>query len=420
LLKVKQAKGHALPCVSLCSSQGGFFSVPVCIDLNRVNFLRRAAISISPPPTRRAKIPMNLEIMSRDNNEKYTVVIVDDERPILTELNILLNRRYNVYTFQNPEEVEDFVDNNQVDLIVCDELMPEMRGSVLLSRLHKKHPDVCKVVLSGQAEKNDIVRAINEGHIFNFLFKPVNQQQLQNVIEKGIENRVLKLTLERQNIELKNYSENLEKMVQERTAQLVKAHERVKQLDGNKMFFLIYLTNEINSPLDRIQKLAEILLTYFGLAGSNLKPDMRLVPLQETFSGLLANRKDALAARSVTVDDRVSPGVTVKTDPEYLDRVLGAVIDNAISFSNPGGKIVLDAVSHNGKTRISVSDSGKGIEPEDLENIFKAFVLEPEKRRPAGFGLNLPLAGILVNALGGKLWAESPGPGKGATFYLEL
>ncbi len=363
---------------------------------------------------------MNFDIMSRDNNEKYTLVIVDDERPILTELKILLKRRYNVHTFENPEEVEDFVDNNQVDLIICDELMPEMRGSVLLSRVHKKHPDVCKVVLSGQAEKNDIVRAINEGHIFNFLFKPVNQQQLLNVIEKGIENRMLKLTLERQNVELKNYSENLEKMVQERTAQLVKAHERVKQLDGNKMSFLIYLTNEINSPLDRIQKLAEILLTYFGLAGSNLKPDMGQVDLKGTVSGLLANKKSALAARPVTVDDRVSPGMTVKTDHEYLERVLGAFIDNAICFSNPGGEIVLDAVSHNGKTRISVADTGKGIAAEDLKNIFKAFVLEPEKRRPAGFGLNLPVAGILVNALGGKLWAESPGPGKGATFYLEL
>jgi signal transduction histidine kinase len=358
--------------------------------------------------------------MSRNNNEKYTVVIVDDERPILTELKILLKRGYNVHTFENPEEVEDFVDCNQVDLIICDELMPEMRGSVLLSRLHKKHPDVCKVVLSGQAEKNDIVRAINEGHIFNFLFKPVNQQQLLNVIEKGIENRMLKLTLERQNIELKNYSENLEKMVQERTAQLVKAHERVKQLDGNKMSFLIYLTNEINSPLDRIQKLAETLLTYFGLAGSNLKPDMRQIALKDTISVLLAGRKSAMAARTVTVDDRISPGMTVKADPEYLERVLGAFIDNAISFSNPGGKIILDAVSHNSKIRISVADAGKGIDAADLEDIFKAFVLEPEKRRPSGFGLSLPLAGILVNALGGKLWAESPGPGKGATFYLEL
>lgn len=363
---------------------------------------------------------MNLDIMPRNDNGKYTVVIVDDELPILTELKILLKRRYNVHTFENPEEVEGFVDSNEVDLVICDELMPEMRGSVLLSRLHKKHPDVCKVVLSGQAEKNDIVRAINEGHIFNFLFKPVNQQQLLNVIEKGIENRMLKLALERQNIELKNYSENLEKMVQERTAQLVKAHERVKQLDGNKMSFLIYLTNEINSPLDRIQKLAEILLTYFGLAGSNLKPDMRQVAVRKTFAGLLANRKDALAARSLTVDDRVGEGVEVKADPEYLERVLGAVIDNAICFSNAGGEIVFDAVPHNDKTRISVADAGKGIAPEDLKNIFKAFELEPEKRRPAGFGLSLPLAAILVNALGGKLWAESPGPGMGAVFYLEL
>ncbi|MEW6519870.1 MAG: response regulator [Thermodesulfobacteriota bacterium] len=363
---------------------------------------------------------MNLDIMPRDSNQRFTVVIVDDERPILTELRILLKRNYDVYTFENPEEVEAFVDNHQVDLIICDELMPEMRGSVLLSRLHRKHPDVCKVVLSGQAEKNDIVRAINEGHIFNFLFKPVNQQQLLNVIEKGIENRMLKLTLERQNIELKNYSENLEKMVQERTAQLVKAHERVKQLDGNKMSFLIYLTNEINSPLDRIQKLAETLLTYFGLAGSNLKPDSRQVVLKEIIAVLLAGRQGALTARSLTVEDRVSPGAAVKADPEYLERVLGAVIDNAISFSDPGGRIIVDAVSHNGKTRISVADTGKGIAAEDLGNIFKAFVLEPEKRRPAGFGLSLPLAAILVNALGGRLWAESPGPEQGSTFYLEL
>jgi len=363
---------------------------------------------------------MNLGLKHKDNKTKYTVVIVDDERPILTELKILLKRSYNVYTFENPEEVEGFIDNNQVDLIICDELMPEMRGSVLLSRLHKKHPDICKVVLSGQAEKNDIVRAINEGHIFSFLFKPVSQQQLLNVIEKGIENRMLKLTLERQNIELKNYSENLEKMVQERTAQLVKAHDRVKQLDGDKMSFLIYLTNEINSPLDRIQKLAETLLTYFGLAGSNLKPDTQQLSIGKIFTTLLDARQNALNARNLTIDNRIGPDMTVKSDPEYLDRVLGAIIDNAISFSAPGGKIILSAESYDGKTKISIADSGKGIDPEDLENIFKAFVLEPEKRRPSGFGLNLPIAAILVNALNGKLWAESQGQGKGAVFHLEL
>ncbi|MFZ5759107.1 MAG: hybrid sensor histidine kinase/response regulator [Thermodesulfobacteriota bacterium] len=352
--------------------------------------------------------------------QKPILVIVDDERPILTELKILLGRAYRVHAFVNPEEVEPFVDANPVDLVISDELMPEMRGSELLSRLHRVHPDICKIVLSGQAEKNDIVRAINEGHIFSFLFKPVNQRQLLNVIEKGLENRRLKLTLEKQNIELKNYSENLEKMVQERTAQLVKAHERVRQLDGDKMSFLLYLAHEINSPLDRIQKLAETILTYFGLAGSNLKPQRRELALRQTLEGIAASRAKELTERSLTLDWDVDPELLLVTDPEYLQRIFAVLLDNAIHFSPAGGAITIDARRENGRILLSVADQGRGIDPADLETIFTAFALEPEKRRPKGFGLNLPLARIMTRALDGKIWAASGGAEKGAAFYLEL
>lgn len=363
---------------------------------------------------------MSLDKTPGETKQKPTVVVVDDERPILTELKILLGRAYRVHTFVNPEEVEGFVDANPVDLVISDELMPEMRGSVLLGRLHQKHPDICKIVLSGQAEKNDIVRAINEGQIFSFLFKPVNQRQLLNVIEKGLENRMMKLTLEKQNIELKNYSENLEKMVQERTAQLVKAHERVQQLDGDKMSFLLYLAHEINSPLDRIQKLAETILTYFGVAGSNLKPDRSTLPLRESLISFALKKKKEMEDRSIALAWRIDENLQIFTDPEYLERIFAALMDNAIFFSAAGGTITVAAAATNGRTTISVSDNGRGIDPADLENIFTPFLLEPEKRRPTGFGLNLPLARILTRALDGKIWAESEGSGKGASLYLEL
>lgn len=363
---------------------------------------------------------MSLTTKRDKKKDKPVVVIVDDERPILTELKILLGRAYKVHIFENPEEVEGFVDANPVDLIVSDELMPEMRGSVLLTHIHQKHPDICKIVLSGQAEKNDIVRAINEGHIFSFLFKPVNQRQLLNVIEKGLESRRMKLELEEKNIELQNYSENLEKMVQERTAQLVKANERLNQLDGNKMNFLLYLSQEINSPLERIQALAETLITYFGLAGANLKPEPEQVDLRETVSSLLEGKKAEIEKQSLVVDDRLPDGLKLETDHEYLERILDTLVDNAVCFSGAGGTIVLEGGREGDRTRIVVRDNGKGIAEEDLEDIFIPFVLEAEKRRPAGFGLNLPVARILTKALGGKIWAESDGPGKGAAFHLEL
>ncbi len=363
---------------------------------------------------------MALSKAAGSKNKKPVLVIVDDERPILTELKILLGRSYKVHIFENPEDVEPFVDDNSVDMVISDELMPEMRGSELLSCLHKNHPDVCKIVLSGQAEKNDIVRAINEGHIFSFLFKPVNQRQLMNVIEKGLENREMKLTLQKQNIELQNYNENLEKMVQERTAQLVKAHERVNQLDGNKMSFLVYLANEINSPLDRIQKLAETLLTYFGVSGGNLKPDKEKVSLYDVVLQLLKEKDKIIKKRNITIDNDVPQGFTVQTDREYVERVIGIVIDNAIHFSNDGGAVGLQVEQKEGKVRFSVKDSGCGIERDDLQDIFTPFVIEPEKRRPRGFGLNLPLARIMTKALDGDIWAESAGKGTGAVIYFEF
>ncbi|HEB68219.1 MAG TPA: response regulator, partial [Desulfobulbus sp.] len=82
--------------------------------------------------------------MNIEKKQRASLVIVDDEQTILTELEILLGRSYDVHTFINPEDVEGFIENNHVDLIICDEMMPEMRGSELLERIHKTHPDICK------------------------------------------------------------------------------------------------------------------------------------------------------------------------------------------------------------------------------------------------------------------------------------
>lgn len=365
--------------------------------------------------------------MNTLQKEKASLVIVDDEQTILTELEILLCRSYEVHTFLNPEEVEAFVDSHHVDLIVCDEMMPEMRGSELLERLHRKHPDICKIVLSGQAEKNDIVKAINEGHIYSFLFKPVNREQLLNVIENGLENRKMKLLLKEQNIllekqnrQLKDLNENLEEKVRERTAQLVKAYKRLEQLDDNKMAFLIYLSNEIGSPLDRLKKLAEVLITYFGLAGSDLSPALQPVEAGQLVARILADRQQVIGEKELHVDNRVPGDLVMQADPDYLEFLLTTLIDNGLVFCDKGGTVSIESRRDGDRVSILVSDTGRGFAPEDRELLFRPFVLPPEKRNPDGFGLNLPQARIIVDAHDGELEAESPGPGKGATFTLTL
>ena len=355
-----------------------------------------------------------------DRRKKRTLVIVDDEDAILKELRILLSRLYKVYVFTNPVEAERFIDENEVDLVISDEMMPEMRGSVLLARIHEKHPSICNIVLSGQAEKDDIVRAVNEGHLFSFLYKPVERQQLINVIEKGLENREMKIQLAKQNKQLKEYSENLEKMVEEKTAQLIKAYDRLNMLDENKMSFLVYLSNEIDSSLDRIQKLAEILLNYFAFSGSAIQFMQEDISLKQIVQEVIDDLKGMIIRTGIALDIKIDDGAAMKADRKHLKRVLEVLIENALIYTPENGRVTLASGSLNGKTQFCVTDTGKGIEPDDLKKIFKPFLIDRSKRHKNGFGLNLPMARSIIIGQGGKIWAESEGPGKGAKFCIEM
>lgn len=354
------------------------------------------------------------------SRKKGTLVIVDDEQSILKELRILLGRMYTVHVFTNPEEAEVFVDNNEVDLVVSDEMMPEMRGSELLARIHRKHPDICNIVLSGQAEKDDIVRAVNDGHIFSFLYKPTERQQLLNVIEKGLESRSMKLKLAEQNLQLKEYSENLEKMVEEKTTQLVKAYDRLNMLDANKMYFLVYLSEEMDSSLDRIQKLAEKLLNYFAFAGSKLQLNLVPVNLKQVVDSILRDAQAGFDQAGVTLETTIDADVQVMADPDYLARVVRVLVDNALVFSSEGGKVSITGGPAEERVRLCIADTGKGITRDNLKKVFMPFMISREDRHTKGFGLNLPMAKSISSALGGKIWAESAGAGTGAMFCLEL
>ena len=354
------------------------------------------------------------------SRKKATVVVVDDEQAILKELKILLGRLYKVHVFTNPEEVEVFVDENEVDLVISDEMMPEMRGSVLLAKINKKYPDICNIVLSGQAEKDDIVRAVNEGHIFSFLYKPTERQQLLNVIAKGLENREMKIRLAEQNAQLKEYSENLEKMVEEKTAQLVKAYERLNLLDANKMNFLVYLSEEMDSSLDRIQNLAQELITYFAFAGSEIDIDLFPVSFNQVTEDVIQRTRKRFEEAGIALDINLGPAVQVMANKEYLTQVINVLVENAFDFSSRGDKVNITGGEIDGKIRLCISDTGKGIPRENLRKIFMPFVISREERSPNGFGLNLPKAKSIINAMDGKIWVESDGHGKGAMFCMQL
>jgi PAS domain S-box-containing protein len=125
------------------------------------------------------------------------------------------------------------------------------------------------------------------------------------------------------------------------------------------------------------------------------------------------------AGHTLTVD-LPSTLPTIHADPERIGQVLSNIVGNAIKFTPHGGKITVRAIEQGDGVRISVSDSGSGIAREHLPNIFDRFWQQsPSNIRTRGAGLGLPIALAIVEAHGGRLWAESE-LGSGSTFHFTL
>lgn len=121
--------------------------------------------------------------------DQAVIVLVDDEEMVLTSLQSFLNLEtdYTIKSFKNPEEAIAFIKENDIDLVVSDYLMPEMDGITFLGEVRKIRPDVPRVILTGYADKENAIKAINEVGLFQYIEKPWDNDDLLIIVRNGLE-----------------------------------------------------------------------------------------------------------------------------------------------------------------------------------------------------------------------------------------
>ncbi len=123
---------------------------------------------------------------------------------------------------------------------------------------------------------------------------------------------------------------------------------------------------------------------------------------------------------NVSLDIELPPSASVLGRDERLGQVFRNLIDNAVSFSKEGGKVVVAARAQSGWARVTVEDEGPGMPPDNLETIFERFYTErPHAHFGANSGLGLSIARQITESAGGRVWAENR-EGGGARFIVEL
>jgi len=164
------------------------------------------------------------------------IVAVDDEKMVTSAIKTLFKVEgySDINLFNNPEEALDFLKDNKPDLIISDFIMPEMNGLEFLREAKKLYPEVSMILLTGYADKENAIKAINEVGLYKYIEKPWDNDDLLLNVRNGIERSHLlqnlrnKISeLEDAKKQLQDYSENLEKIVAERTADLAEANKKL-------------------------------------------------------------------------------------------------------------------------------------------------------------------------------------------------
>ncbi|MCC5621798.1 response regulator [Nostoc sp. CHAB 5715] len=179
-------------------------------------------------------------------------------------------------------------------------------------------------------------------------------------------------------------------------------------------------TIERNAKLQA--QLIEDLLDVSRILQGKLNLNMMPVNLAFTIEGAMETVRLAAEAKTIQIETMLDPQGKVLGDSARLQQVFWNLLSNAVKFTATGGKVNVQLECIDAQVQITVSDTGKGIDPDFLPHVFDYFRQgdSTTTRKFGGLGLGLAIARHLVEMHGGTIWAESLGEDKGAIFTVRL
>jgi signal transduction histidine kinase len=390
------------------------------------------------------------------------VLIVDDE-PAMRNLlaKFLAKEPFVVERAGDAVEAAGKLASLEFDVVVTDIILPGVSGIELLGRIKKKSPGVKVIVISGEPTVETAVEAVRLG-AFDYLVKPVSRQAFISAVSSAARIK----SLEDEN---RRYREALEQLVEIRTRQIQLSHhslERknellelaVKQLEilnRSKSGFFATVSHELRTPLvalrgyldllvgaelgplndeqqrsvrialenlARLTLSIESILTFSNLQTGKIEISKKLENIEEIITAAWVRIAPTAAKSGISlILDLGATPLVCRCDRRLLTEAFSNILDNAVKFNKPNGKVEIKAETLANRDIILVKDSGIGIAEDKLEKIFENFykVDSSPTQSYGGVGLGLSNAFGIIKLHGGTI-APLSRVGEGTIMIITL
>ena len=200
--------------------------------------------------------------------QTYKILVLDDDKLVTSSLKslFLLEGFDDAAFFNDPIDALTYLENNPRDVIISDFMMPQMNGLEFFSKAKAMYPNASMILLTGYADKENAIRAINEVGLYKYIEKPWDNDELIINIKNAYERAHLIEKLEESNEKLVKYSQNLEELVKEKSAHIIEMNEHLSAVINNCADGIIIFS--VNGSVLDVNPACELL---FGLSEEILK-----------------------------------------------------------------------------------------------------------------------------------------------------
>ncbi len=388
-------------------------------------------------------------------DKQHSILIVDDEQDILDSLYDTFLDKYEVHTASNAQDALDILEKHEINLVMSDQRMPGTTGVELLTQMEESYPHVGKILLTGYADIQAVIDAINKGSVDQYVSKPWDEHDITHIVLEVINARLKKEFEERKQIEsqlvqsakmaslgemvagiahelnnplgfiyanLKNLKKFTTKIIElidgydeldipEKTREIINERKKEARYD--------YITKRVVDMIDRSQVGGDRMKTIITDLKSFSRLDAAAIDeadlnhaIDVTLSIMISEYKNRIEIKKAYGDIPL-----VECYIGKLNQVFMNLLVNACHAIEGKGEIHVTTGMADDRVMVEIRDTGSGIAEDTVDRIFDPFFTT--KPVGSGTGLGLSISHGIIRQHNGEIKVSSV-VGEGTTFTILL
>lgn len=362
-------------------------------------------------------------MISREANQKIRVLYLDDEENNLRSFKAAFRREYDVYTAITSEKAFEIVKSVRPHVIFSDQRMPVTTGVEFFNAIRQIFPDPVRILVTGYTDVNDIIDAINKGHIHRYITKPWSEPEIKVAIDNAYDLYSTRRALDKKVDELEKSNHELSRFI-------YSASHDLRAPVASALGLIRVARHEVQDPtaidyFDKLEHTTKELDTFVSniidyYKNSKQKEVMEELSFEDLMEDVLETVKSHLGSTNTLIDTEINQQNAFKGDPYRLRIILSQLISNAIKFKKEdqeSARIKVRISADLDEARVEVEDSGVGILKEHMHKVFQIFFKSNDNR--SGSGIGLYIVKEALDKMGGSIAVESK-PGDGTLFSIKI